>query len=97
MIKFFRKIHMELLENRVRPYLAEWGLLKLQDRFVEDQNAVSGINEDKLIEHAKLSAFQQLLYESNVKVDLIESAFRRSLAQNKVLKELINDELGQNR
>ena len=91
------KAYRNLLENRVRTYLAEWNLLDIERRFEDPENPKAEIYEDKLIKHLSESAFQQLLYETNVKVVIVVSNLERLKFENTALIELINKELKQNR
>ena len=89
--------YKNLLENRVRPYLAEWNLLDIDSRFENPEFKEVGIYDDKLIKHLNRPGFQQLLYEANVKVRGIEYRYDQLKEANTLLKGLINNELKQNR
>ena len=91
------KSYRNVVENNVRPYLAEWNLLDIDSRFEDPKNAKIEIYEDKLVEHLDQSTFQQLLYETNVKVVLVINSLDRLQLENTALIDLINKELKQNR
>ena len=91
------KSYRNVVENNVRPYLAEWNLLDIDSRFEDPKNPKIEIYEDKLVEHLDQSTFQQLLYETNVKVVLVINSLDRLKLENTALIDLINKELKQNR
>ena len=85
--------YRELMNNRVRPYLAEWDLLDVDSRFQDPENPRAGIHKDKLIELVNQPTFQQLLYEANLKVESVIIRFDQLEKENYILKEVINKEL----
>jgi len=89
--------YRNLMNNRVRPYLAEWSLFDIDSRFEDPENPRNDILEDKLIEHLNQPTFYQLLYETNIKVESIIIRFDQLQKENSILKEVIINELEQNR
>ncbi len=91
--------YSELVENRVRPYLADKKLHQLSGWFEEnealskEQISLGFVDKSGLILLSKTPEFQQLLLEASIKVRTTEFNIETVLSQNQKLKEAILNEL----
>ncbi|WP_075352531.1 DUF6090 family protein [Algoriphagus marinus] len=91
--------YAELLEKRIRVYLADKKALQLSSWFESTDNSVKGgtpfdfVNREELILLSKTPEFQQLLLEVSIKTKNTQSNIETVLTQNQTLKEVILKEL----
>ncbi|MDI1324035.1 MAG: DUF6090 family protein [Algoriphagus sp.] len=89
----------ELLEKRVRVYLADKKVHQLSGWFENKEKGVKGgihfafVDKASLIILSKSPEFQQLLLEASIKTKNTESNIETVMTQNQKLKELIIKEL----
>lgn len=91
--------YAELLENRIRVYLADNKTHQLSSWFENNNNSGKGespfdfVDKERLILLSKTPEFQQLLLETSIKTKNTESNIKTVLAQSQKLKEVILKEL----
>lgn len=93
-----------LVEQKLKPYLAEQRLYNIENWFelenrtfkdytIEELNGKDLIDEARLIELARTRAFQQLLFEVNVKWNDFFTRLETVIEENNRLRRLIHSEL----
>jgi hypothetical protein len=92
--------YAELLENRVRVFLADKKIHQLSNWFenkayTKQEVSFEFVDKSGLILLSKTPEFQQLLLEASIKSKNTESNIKQVLTQNQKLKELIQKELEQ--
>jgi hypothetical protein len=92
--------YAELLENRVRVFLADKKIHQLSNWFenkayTKQEVSFEFVDKSGLILLSKTPEFQQLLLEASIKSKNTESNIKQVLTQNQKLKELIQKELQQ--
>ena len=92
----------EIIIKNVRPYLGKKELFNLSAILENKNNNLNGnskvdlITKENLIAISKVPQFQQLLFESNLKLSDAEYFLRLAIKQNNKLKDIIKSELKDN-
>lgn len=78
-----------LTKSRLRPFLGEKELYSIHAHFRPDSIQTSWLDKDGLVAVAKQPEFQQILFESNLKLGEMKIRLRELMDQNEILKEKI--------
>ena len=84
-----------IVENQVRTFLADKGLLNIAYLFEGQEESWKMLNRDLLFEELKKDGLMQLLFNVHVKVDLFTSQIEWALEQNETLKAKIIQTIGE--
>jgi len=92
----------EIIVKTLRPYLGKKEVLNLSAIFESDYQKSDGTLKTELITNenleslSKVPEFQQILFESNLKLSDAEYYLKLAIKQNKKLKDIIQSELKDN-
>ena len=92
----------EIIVKTLRPYLGKKEVLNLSAIFESDYQKSDGTLKTELITNenleslSKVPEFQQILFESNLKLSDAEYFLKLAIKQNKKLKDIIQSELKDN-
>ena len=92
----------EIIIKTLRPYLGKKEVLNLSAIFESDYQKSDGtlktdlITNENLESLSKVPEFQQILFESNLKLSDAEYFLKLAIKQNKKLKDIIQSELKDN-
>ena len=80
--------YVDIIHNKVRPYLSETGMHNLESLY--DENFTVNLKSDVLISQLSNIKFQQLLYERRLKSDSFENLLSNLKTENKKLINYLN-------
>ena len=86
----------EIITKTIRPYLGKKEVLNLSAIFESDYQKSDGTLKTELITNenleslSKVPEFQQILFESNLKLSDAKYSLKLAIKQNKKLKEKVN-------
>ncbi|WP_235299586.1 DUF6090 family protein [Portibacter marinus] len=83
----------EIIEQRVRPFLGERRLLNYGNQFNETSDQMNLVNRSKFIEEFKKDELKQLLFESGLKINIMQRVANRTLLKNQEVKKVISSYL----
>jgi hypothetical protein len=86
---FILKNHNAIIENEVRPFLAEKLLLNYGNQFDYVTDAIKLINSTKFFQELQKPELQQVLFESGIKLGHMNRAYNNLAIKNESLKEYI--------
>lgn len=94
-LEFTVSNHNEIIENAVRPFLAEKELLIFGNQLEVDLDKLNLINNELFFEEFKNESLKQILFESGIKLRIMRANAERTLLKNELVKQAIKNYLNE--